>query len=222
MQSTLLIKVAASIAVVICASVSSAQNSLTLTMISGAVTNTYADSGSGFINTGSLTINNWQLPAGVLAYSQPFQGDAGDDYVIINVGSLETSGHVPALIITATETGFAPFTTTNATLDMVLSNSTAVSGILTGKINGTRIGTLTTANGAIVTNLPVSIGLTSTFSMTETLAFGQSVSPAPGSASGDLYPFPVPEPSTWVLLAKGSSVASVRGGFGFRSSKGLF
>ncbi len=203
-------RIAVSIAVVICASLSSAQAGLTMTMISGIFTNTYTDSGSGLINTGSLTINNWNLPAGVLVSSQPFLGDANDDYVIINIGSIETTQGVARLQIAATETGFAPFPTANGTLDMVLSNFTAMSGIVTGKINNTQIGTLAKVNGSAVATLPVNnSGLTSTFSMTETLAFGGSFSPVSGSAYGELHLFAVPEPSTWALLAMGIGVVLV-------------
>jgi ABC-type uncharacterized transport system permease subunit len=80
----LLITVAASIAVLICASLASAQDGLTLTLTSGTHTTTLTDAGSGIISTNNLTIGNWS-PLDVLVTSQPYVGDSTDDYVSLAV-----------------------------------------------------------------------------------------------------------------------------------------
>jgi hypothetical protein len=199
------ILIAISIGVLIGTHSALAQESLTLRVVSFGSTNVFTDGGTGFIDTGSFSSGFWNLPSGIIAYSQPYQGDATHDYIVIDVPSISiTNG--PTLIITATETGFTPFPTSNGTMSLLLSNST-LSGVLTGQVNSTFIGRLSggvSNNTLLVTNN----GLTSTFSMTETLAFDQHLgSFASGSGFAEIELSTVPEPSTVALV----SVAAILG-----------
>jgi hypothetical protein len=206
MKKTLLFAVA--FAGVMAASMVPAYGQLTLTLKSGTYTDTYTDGGSGFATIpNQTTINNWYLVGG-MAYSKPALGDASDDYVVINLGSVENEGSSSGLTVTATETGFVPFATANGTFDMTLSDYAEVGATSTGLINSSTINSLnipTPAETATTSSQPVNnSGLTSTFSMTETIVLPASPE-ASGSVEGELYLFytPVPEPTTIGLLATG-------------------
>ena len=182
----------------------SAQAALTLTLVAGTHTNISTDVGNtGYISLPFGTVvGNWTINS-FSAYSQPFTGDSTDDYVVVNMGSDASTGSTP-LKITATETGFTPFPTANGTFDMVVNNFSGASVNSNGMINSATIGTFTTpTSSALTTNLPVSSGLTSTFSMTEQLVVN---TPSSGPVFGELYLFTnavVPEPSAWVLAVLG-------------------
>lgn len=181
-----------------------ASDILTFQAVSGTHTNTYTDGGSGLITISyGTTINNWEFLSGSVS-SQPSVGDASDDYIVLNLGSIENNGSSSPLTITVTETSFSPFSTTYGTFDMVLSDYAGVNSSLTGFINSTSINTLndTSGNAATWSQNINNGGLTSPFGMTETL-----VLPASPAASGpifaELYLVPVPEPTTISLVAGG-------------------
>jgi len=153
------------------------------------------DGGTGLINVPfDTSVGNWTINS-LTAFSQPYVGDATDDYVYIYGGSLSGTDSTP-LTITATETGFSAFPTAD-TFDMSLN--TLSSATETGKINSTVIGTLGPSSG--VSSQTVS-GPPSMFSMTDQLV----VQPAFTAANGEVYLFssvggsPTPEPGTVTLL----------------------
>jgi hypothetical protein len=202
------ILIAISIGVLVGTHAALAQESLTLRVVSFGHTNVFTDGGTGFINTGSLTSGNWVFPSGITAYSQPFQGDATHDSIVIDVPTLQGSNNAPNLYITATETGFTPFPTPNGTAALTFSNTMPVAGILTGMVNNTVIGRL---NSTSITNILVTNNvLTNTFSMTESISFAfsgpQSVS---GSGYGELSLVAVPEPSTAALVIAAAMLGCV-------------
>ncbi len=186
------------------AGMAQASDLLTFQAISGTHTNTYTDSGSGLITISfGTTINGWEFLSGSV-YSQPYVGDASDDYTVLNLGSIENISSSSPLTLTVTETSFSPFSTTLGTFDMSLSDYAGVNSSLTGFINNTSINTLNTTSGnaAISSQNINNSGLTSSFSMTETVVLPASPE-ASGPVFAELYLFPVPEPTTISLVAAG-------------------
>ncbi|HVM59360.1 MAG TPA: hypothetical protein VMV72_00700 [Verrucomicrobiae bacterium] len=170
-RNLLLLVLTLSIAVLTRASLAFAQDSLTLTLIVreglSDYTTSFTDGGSGFVNTGALTFTNWSFPDGITAYSQPYQGDPTHDYLVINVPALSGT-HPGELFISATETGFAALPFGRGSLSMLMSN-TSVYTVMTGTVNNATVAAFSIGSMLAVTNLTITSGLGSTFTMSETI-----------------------------------------------------
>jgi len=181
---------------------------LTLTLISGTVTDTYTAAvndangiGTAYLNPSSVTINGWSLDSSVTAFcTNPAPNWAE---VELNIGSAEhTSGTAPLTAI-ATETSVDPFSVATGTLAGAFQNFSETSMTSTSLINSLPKVSLAVPNfSASTTNVNVSSGLASPFSMTEEIVVAGSPA-ASGPVFGTLSLTTVPEPSTFLLAGFG-------------------
>lgn len=204
MKPIVLIEVAASVAVLICAGMMPANAAMTLTLSDGSGNSTNLnDGGSGaIIFNGALSHSIWDANVDV-ALTYPDLGSRTAPAIDFDIE--EAASTTPGMLaFLLTSTGFGPFESDTGTATLAIGGSGDNGSVTTyGMVNGSTVANLGPFTGApwsgeFQTNVS---GLASTFSIGEEIIITHTV--AGLGQQGDFEFSIIPEPSAFVLAAVG-------------------